>query len=106
MKTSSRQEIFPGLKIGLIGDCHSELGNVDDAVANYKKAAIILDSKSVSPFYLKKAGVLLEQSGDAEGAIEIYQFAMKTYLKDAAPSIKSVKDEIEKLLARAQASLK
>lgn len=99
-------KIFPGLKIGLIGDCHSELGNVDDAVANYKKAASVLDSKSVSPFYLKKAGILLEQNGDAAGAVEIYQSAMNTYLNDAAPSIKSVKDEIEKLLARAQASLK
>lgn len=99
-------KLFPGLKVGLIGDCHSELGNVDEAVANYKKAAKLLDSKSVSPFYLKKAGILLEQNEDSAGAVEIYESAMKNYLKDAAPSIKSVKDEMEKLLARAQASLK
>lgn len=99
-------KLFPGLKIGLIGDCHSELDNVEDAVANYKKAATVLDSKSVSPFYLKKAGILLEQNGDAAAAVEVYETALNKYLKDAAPSIKSVKDEMEKLLARAQASLK
>ncbi len=97
-------ELFPGLKVGLIGDCYSELDNVDEAVANYKKAAKLLDAKTVSPYYLKKAGILLEQNDDIDGAIEIYELALNTYLKDAQPSLQNIKNEMKKLLARANAS--
>ena len=97
-------KLFPGLKVGLIGDCHSEMEQVDEAVANYKKAATLLDSKSVSPYFLKKAGILLEQNGDVAGAIEVYELALDTYLKDSAPTVQSVKNEMVKLLARAKAS--
>lgn len=99
----AKGKMMPGLKIGLIGDCHSELGNVDEAIANYKKAATVLDSKSVSPYFLKKAGVLLEQNNDVAGAVEVYQLALEKYLKEAAPSVQSVKNEMTKLLARAKA---
>ena len=97
-------ELFPGLKLGLIGDCHSELDNVGEAVAKYKKAAKLLDAKTVSPYYLKKAGILLEQNDDVDGAIEIYELALNTYLKDAQPSLQNIKNEMKKLLARANAS--
>ena len=97
-------ELFPGLKVGLIGDCYSELENVEDAVANYRKAAKLLDSKSVSPYYLKKAGILLEQNEDIDGAIQVYESAINTYLKDAQPSLRNIKNEMKKLLARAKAS--
>ena len=96
--------MFPGLKVGLIADCHSELDNVDEAVANYKKAAKLLDAKSVSPYYLKKAGILLEQNDDIDGAIAVYELAINSYLKDAPPSLNTTKNEMKKLLARANAS--
>lgn len=95
-------KLLPGLKVGLIGDCYSELGQVEDAVANYKKAASLLNSKSVSPYYLKKAGILLEQNGQATEAVEVYQTALNDYLSSVAPSAQAVKKEIEKLLVRAQ----
>lgn len=97
-------KLSPGLKVGLIGDCHSELGDVDKAVANYKKAASLLDSKGVSPYYLKKAGILLEQNGKSADAVEVYELALNTYLSVSAPSVESVKTEMEMLLARAKAS--
>ncbi len=97
-------ELFPGLKVGLIADCYSELENVDEAVVNYKKAAKLLDAKSVSPYYLKKAGILLEQNDDIDGAIAVYELAINSYLKDAPPSLNATKNEIKKLLARANAS--
>lgn len=98
-------KLTPGLKVGLIGDCHSELNNIDEAVANYKKAASLLDSKSVSPYFLKKAGLLLEQNDDISGAIEVYELAMDLYLKDAGPLTQSVKNELQVLLTRAQTVL-
>ena len=97
-------KLSPGLKVGLIGDCHSELGDVDKAVENYKKAASMLDSKGVSPYYLKKAGILLEQNGKSADAVEVYKLALNTYLIASAPSVQSVKTEMEMLLARAKAS--
>ena len=97
-------KLSPGLKVGLIGDCHSELGDVDKAVENYKKAASMLDSKGVSPYYLKKAGILLEQNGKSADAVEVYELALNTYLSASAPSVQSVKTEMEILLSRAKAS--
>jgi len=99
-------KLTPGLKIGLIGDCYSEMDNVDEAVANYKKAASLLNSKSASTYFLKKAGLLLEQSGNLAEAIVVYELAMTKYLNDAGPLIQSVKNEIQVLLSRAQASKK
>ena len=100
----AKGKLFPGLKVGLIADCYSELDNIDEAVVNYKKAAKLLDAKSVSPYYLKKAGILLEQADDIDGAIAVYELAINSYLKDAPPSLNATKNEIKKLLARANAS--
>ena len=77
---------------------------IEEAVANYKKSAKLLDSKSVSPYYLKKAGILLEQNDEVEAAIEVYELALSTYLKDAQPALQNIKNEMKKLLARANAS--
>jgi hypothetical protein len=64
----------------------------------------LLDSKGVSPYYLKKAGILLEQNGKSADAVEVYKLALNTYLIASAPSVQSVKTEMEMLLARAKAS--
>lgn len=97
-------KLMPGLKLGLIGDCQSELGDADAAVSSYKKAAKLLDSKTGSVYFLKKAGILLEQNGQIEEAIEVYENALTTYLKDADKTFSTMKKEIEKYLARAQAA--
>jgi tetratricopeptide (TPR) repeat protein len=96
--------VMPGLKLGLIGDCQSENEEVEEAVGNYKKAAELLNSKSGSVFFLKKAGVLLEQNGQASEAVEIYETALSKYLKGADRTYAKEKTEMEKYLARAQAS--
>lgn len=98
-------KLMPGLKVGLIGDCLSEIGEADEAVSNYKKAASLLDSKKGSCYYLKKAGILLEQNNQASEAVEVYQSAIDTYLKNADRNYASVKIEMEQYLARAQAAL-
>lgn len=97
-------KLTPGLKLGLIGDCHSELGNVDEAVAYYKKAAKALDSKTSSPYFLKKAGILLEQGAQYDEAVAVYQVALDQYLAGDNPSVQSVKNDIEMYLARASAA--
>lgn len=96
--------LLPGLKLGLIGDCQSEQGEVDDAVSNYTKAAELLNSKSGSIYFLKKAGILLEQNGQFGEAAELYETALNKYLKGADRTYDRSIAEMEKYLARAKAS--
>jgi predicted negative regulator of RcsB-dependent stress response len=99
-------KLTPGLKVGLIGDCYSEMNNFNEAVDNYKKAASLLNSKSGSTYFLKKAGLLLEQNSDLQGAVAVYELAMSKYLNEAGPSIESVKNEMQVLLSRVQTATK
>lgn len=99
-------KLTPGLKVGLIGDCYSEMDNASEAVANYKKAASLLNAKSGSTYFLKKAGLLLEQNGDLQGAIAVYESAMTKHLNNAGPSVESLKNEIQVLLTRVQTAAK
>ena len=96
--------LMPGLKLGLIGDCQSENDDFEAAVENYTKAAELLNSKSGSVYFLKKAGILLEQNEEFIKAIEIYETALDKYLKGADRSYDREKTEMEKYLARAKAS--
>ena len=96
--------LMPGLKLGLIGDCQSENDDYQSAVTNYSKAAELLNSKSGSVYFLKKAGILLEQNEQFSEAIEVYETALYKYLKGADRTYAQEKIEMEKYLARAQAS--
>ena len=97
--------LMPGLKLGLIGDCQSENDDYQSAVTNYSEAAELLNSKYGSVYFLKKAGILLEKNGKFSEAIEIYQTALDKYLKGTDITYKKQKNEMEKYLARAQASM-
>ena len=66
--------------------------------------AELLNSKSGSVYFLKKAGILLEQNEEFIKAIEIYETALDKYLKGADRSYDREKTEMEKYLARAKAS--
>jgi len=96
--------LLPGLRLGLIGDCQSEQGDIDDAVSSYSEAAELLNSKSGSIYFLKKAGILLEQNGQSIDAIEIYETALNKYLKGADRTYDNSRIEMEKYLARANSS--
>ena len=97
--------LMPGLKLGLIGDCQSENDDYQSAVTNYSEAAELLNSKYGSVYFLKKAGILLEQKGKFSEAIGIYQTALDKYLKGADITHNKQKNEMEKYLARAQSSI-
>lgn len=57
--------------IGLIGDCYVNLGQTEEGIKYFLKAA---DSKNdlVSPIYLKKAGIAYESLGKYKDALAIY----------------------------------
>ena len=59
-------------KYGAIGDAESELGNFDAALNNYKRAINGPENESLTPYYLKKLGLLSYRQGDNETAKDAF----------------------------------
>ena len=95
--------LLPAVGEGLKGDCHSELAEYEAAVKSYKKAARLADSKVYSPYFLKKAGLVLEELGEATEAASLYQEILDKYYYDGIVEFNKERKEIVVLLARAQA---
>lgn len=66
-------EILPAMKYGAMGDAYSELGQMDEAISNYKRASNQSDNGVLASYYLKKLGMLNEKQGDLEAAREAYE---------------------------------
>lgn len=94
---SSDDIMISSIAIGAIGDAHMELGNVDDAISYYEKAAKNNENELTTPMYLFKAGLAYEEKGDYAKAFDKYT----TIKKDFSDS--SEGRTIEKYLARAEA---
>jgi tetratricopeptide (TPR) repeat protein len=58
---------------GAIGDAYSELGNMDEAAKYYSEAAEVSDNAFTSPYFLFKAGEVLEQNGKLDEALKAYE---------------------------------
>jgi tetratricopeptide (TPR) repeat protein len=93
---------MPAIGTGLLADCYSETNDVDKAVSLYKEAAKEAGSKVYSPYFLKKAGLLLEQNQDAEGAAKLYQIILDKYYYDDIREFANERKEIVRNLARAK----
>ena len=92
-------EVTPIMKYGALGDAQSELGNNSEAIANYRKAAKAGDNNFLTPYYLKKLGLLLEVEGNYSAAIDAFNEIKEDYAK----SIDGI--NIDKFIERAQAQL-
>ncbi len=78
-KFKGKDKIISALAKGAIGDCYAELGDREQAVSYYKKAAYHHDNELVTPVYLKRAGMLLEQMQRYPEALRIYQEVKARY---------------------------
>ncbi|WP_057940445.1 tetratricopeptide repeat protein [Algoriphagus resistens] len=56
----------------LIGDANMELGKLDNAITNYKKAAEYDENKFFTPKYLTKLAIAYEAAGKTAEAIDVY----------------------------------
>ena len=56
--------ITPIMRFGAIGDAYSELNDLESAMDYYKKAANAGDNEVLTPYYLKKIGLLHEKNGN------------------------------------------
>jgi tetratricopeptide (TPR) repeat protein len=98
-KFDSNDQIVAPIALGAIGDANLELGNNDEAITYYLKAASASDNKFTTPIYLMRAGQIMELEGKYKEAVEVYK-KIKTDYNESAEG-----REVEKYLARAEAKL-
>lgn len=79
--------------VGLMGDCHAELGDNAKAISYFEKAGS-MKNNVVSPIYLKKAGLLYEADNQPQKAEKCY-----TEIKTSYPTSQEASD-IDKYIAR------
>jgi len=87
-------EVSPIMKWGSFGDCFSELNELDKAMKYYKKAASSSENSMLTPYYLKKIGMLHEHNGDLAEAKKVYES-----IKDQYPDSPDGQD-IDKYITR------
>ena len=71
------------VKAGAIGDAMLELGNKEDALAQYKKAYSASDNELTTPVYKMKAAKLLESMNEYKEALKLYEEIKKDYPQSA-----------------------
>jgi tetratricopeptide (TPR) repeat protein len=78
------------LRVGLMGDCQSELKKYSDASAKYEEAANMIDNDFTTPLYLRKAAGCAQELKDFKKATVYYKRIMDDYPQFA------VQNEIER----------
>jgi len=81
---------------GLIGDSYVELGQVEEGIKYFLKAADV-DNEMISPIYLKKAAIAYESRGDYKKAVEAYTKIKDQYVRSQEAA------DMDRYIARAQA---
>jgi len=90
-------DITPIMKYGALGDAYSELNDLENALDYYEDAVSAGDNDMLTPYYLKKVGMLHEKNGSFAQAKAAYE-----RIKEEYPS-SSVGQDIEKFIIRVSA---
>jgi len=90
-------EVLPAMKFGALGDAYSEKEDFNQAMSFYKKAAASHPNEAITPYYLKKIGMLHERNANWSEAKKAYQ-----QIKDKYPNSPDGRD-IEKYIIRVEA---
>jgi tetratricopeptide (TPR) repeat protein len=89
-------DITPIMKQGTLGDAYSELQQWDKAISHYDKAVATGDNNYLTPYYLKKLGLLYTHQGNTEKALKAFERIKKEYPNTTASQ------DIDKYIARAK----
>jgi tetratricopeptide (TPR) repeat protein len=89
-------EVTPVMKHGTLGDAYSELENWSKALSHYESAANAASNEFLTPYYLKKLGMLHERQGDLKKALAAYE-RIKAEFPNTTSSV-----GIDKYIARAK----
>jgi len=92
-------EIGPIMKNGALGDAYSELEDLDRAMRYYRRAVNAQENELLTPYYLKKIGLLHEYQQNYSDALEAYQ-----RIKDEFPQSTEA-SSIDKYIQRAQQNI-
>jgi len=72
-------QVTPMTTFGVLGDAYAEKGDLSKALSLYKKAANAEDNDIMTPYYLKKVGMLNEKEGNMKDAAAAYQKIKEEY---------------------------
>ncbi len=98
---ASDDKILGPMAKGCLGDAYWELGNPEEALAWYRKAADASENLLTTPMYLQKAAVVLEFDLNKPGeALELYKRIQKDFFYSNEG--RSVEKSIARLEAAAQ----
>lgn len=97
---SGGDEMLSPTIVGLIGDCYVNMGNTEEGISYFEKAASQADNDVISPVYLKKAGVAYESLKQYDKAVKAYTTIKEKYFASVEAS------DIDKYIARASAANK
>lgn len=98
-KFSTSDPILGAVKLNAIGDAYAELGKMDEATSNYKKAASFSKNEVYTPYFLFKAALAYEKQKKYSDAKELLEEIRNNY-----PTSDEGR-EAEKYLARVNAAL-
>lgn len=99
-KYTTDDEVLAPMALGAIGDCYMELGDNQNAVSYYGKAAKKNPNNFTSPMFLVKEGMVYEIMGNYAKALDAY----KTLKKDFPLSNEAF--EISKNIANMEEKMK
>lgn len=99
VKDNAAGTLIAAQNLGLTGDAYVELGQLDEGVKYYERAAAFSDNVGTAPVYLKKAGLANEKLGNLRKALDQY-----TVIRNDYPRSMQARD-IEKFIARVQQQL-
>lgn len=97
-KYKGHDEMTSTLAIILEGDAQWELGQVDEALKCYEKAAKKSDDAVTTPAALHKAGMIYLSKGDKDNAVKCFESIKQKY-----PTSTEAQQEVDKLLGVANA---
>jgi len=95
-KFKADDKMIAPIAFGAIGDAYMELGESDEALSFYLKAASHDENEFTTPIYLMKAGQVYEEAGEYKKALEVYEKIENDY-----PTTNEGR-EIEKYITRAR----
>ena len=78
-KFKSKDKMVAPVATGAIGDAYVELGDIEKGLDYYLEAAGMSDNNFTSPMYLMKAGLVYENLGEFDNALEIYEQIRRDY---------------------------
>lgn len=97
-KFDTPNEVIGSVATGAMGDAYMEMGNSDEAVVHYLKAAKVNENKFTTPVYLMKAAGVYEDQKSYDNALKIYDQIRTEYGNTAEGR------EIDKYIARVNAA--